>query len=73
MGNKDLTDFVVNTQITDNGIEKLGIVGNIINKGEIPQAHLLVNFQNFELEPFSPLGEGVIDRIFEVISTEVFA
>lgn len=63
VGNRDLTDFVVNTQISDNGVEKLGIVGNISNKGEIPQAQLLANFRNFELEPFSPLGEGVVDHI----------
>ena len=63
VGNKDLTDFVVNTQITDNGIEKLGVVGNISNKGDLTQAQLLANFRNFDLAPFSPLGEGVIDRI----------
>ncbi len=63
VGNKDLTDFVVNTQITDNGIEKLGVVGNILNQGEMPQAELLANVRNFDLEPFSPLGEGVIDHI----------
>ncbi len=63
VGNKDLTDFVVNTQISDKGIEKLGVVGNILNKGDVPQAQLLANFRDFDLEPFSPLGEGVIDRI----------
>ncbi len=62
-GNRDLTDFVVNTQITDNGREKMGIVGTISNRGEMPEADLLVNFDNFDLEPFSPLGEGVIDNI----------
>ncbi len=63
VGNKDLSDFVVNTQITDNGIEKLGIVGNINNENKIPQAALLANFRNFDLAPFSPLGDGVIDHI----------
>jgi hypothetical protein len=63
VGNKDLSDFVVNTQITDNGVEKLGVFGNISNTGEMPQAELLANFQDFDLEPFSPLGEGVIDHI----------
>lgn len=63
VGNKDLSDFVVNTQITDNGIEKLGIVGSISNRGEVPEANLLANFRDFDLEPFSPLGEGVIDNI----------
>ncbi|TMM53954.1 translocation/assembly module TamB [Maribacter algarum] len=63
VGNKDLTDYVVNTQITDNGIEKLGVVGNISNKGDMPTTQLLANFRDFDLEPFSPLGEGVIDNI----------
>ncbi len=63
VGNKDLTDFVVNTQITDNGVEKLGVYGNIINKGDLPEAELIANFKNFELEPFNPLGDGVIDHI----------
>lgn len=63
VGNRDLTDFVVNSQITDNGIEKMGVVGNIKNEGEIPQANLLVNFNKLDLEPFSPLGEDVITNI----------
>lgn len=63
VGNRDLTDFRVNSQITDNGIEKLGVVGSIDNSGEMPQADLLANFRNFDLEPFSPLGEGIIDHI----------
>ncbi len=63
VGNRDLSDFRVNSQITDQGIEKLGVVGSIDNSGEIPQANLLANFQNFDLEPFSPLGEGVINHI----------
>lgn len=63
VGNRDLSDFRVNSQITDDGIEKLGVVGSIDNSGEIPQTNLLANFRDFKLEPFSPLGEGVIDRI----------
>ena len=63
VGNRDLTDFVVNSQIMDGGIEKLGVVGNIKNQGEIPEANLLVNFTDFDLEPFAPLGEAVIGNI----------
>ena len=63
VGNRDLTDFVVNTQITENGVEKLSIIGNILNKTELPQANLMANFNGFNLEPFSPLGEGVITKI----------
>lgn len=63
VGNRDLTDFVVNTQITDRGREKLSVIGNITNQNNNPQANLLANFNDFEMEPFSPLGEGVITNI----------
>ncbi|NNK19537.1 MAG: translocation/assembly module TamB, partial [Maribacter sp.] len=68
VGNRDLTDFVVNSQLTDNGIEKLGIIGNITNKTELPQANLMVNFNDFNLAPFNPLGEGVISNIRGLLS-----
>lgn len=63
VGNRDLTDFVVNTTLEDNGFEKLSVVGNISNREKIPQANLIVDFNKFNLEPFSPLGEGVITNI----------
>lgn len=63
VGNKDLTDFVVNTQITDKGVEKLSVVGNIDNRDAMPQANLLANFADFSLVPFAPLGQGVISNI----------
>ncbi|MET6991040.1 translocation/assembly module TamB domain-containing protein [Sediminicola arcticus] len=63
VGNQDLTDFVVNAQLADRGVDKMSVFGKISNKTETPQADLLVNFNNFNLEPFSPLGEGVIDHI----------
>ncbi|MEP2278799.1 translocation/assembly module TamB domain-containing protein [Maribacter sp.] len=63
IGNKDLSEFQVNSQLSDNNVEKFSVVGSIENKGEIPKADLIANFSNFSLEPFSPLGEGVIDNI----------
>ncbi|MEN8788332.1 MAG: translocation/assembly module TamB domain-containing protein [Flavobacteriaceae bacterium] len=63
VGNRDLTDFVVNTQIIDNGLEKFTLLGNVDNREEIPKADFLANFRDFDLEPFSPLGEGVISNI----------
>ncbi|WP_405415855.1 translocation/assembly module TamB domain-containing protein [Maribacter sp. Asnod1-A12] len=63
IGNKDLSEFQVNSQLSDNGLEKFSVVGSIEKKGEIPRANLIANFNNFGLEPFSPLGEGVIDKI----------
>ncbi len=63
VGNKDLTDFTVNCQITDAGQEKLSIVGNVFNRGEMPTADLSVSLDNFDLEPFAPLGEDVLSHI----------
>tara|TARA_R100000935_G_scaffold58925_2_gene100124 strand:- start:30310 stop:34593 length:4284 start_codon:yes stop_codon:yes gene_type:complete len=63
VGNRDLTDFVVNTSLVDSGFEKLSVVGNISNREEIPQTNLIVDFNKFNLEPFSPLGEGIITNI----------
>ncbi|MFS4457179.1 translocation/assembly module TamB domain-containing protein [Maribacter sp. 2304DJ31-5] len=63
VGNRDLTEFQVNSQLTDNGLERFGVVGKVENKGDIPVANLIANFNNFKLAPFSPLGEGTIDRI----------
>ncbi|MEH6679277.1 MAG: translocation/assembly module TamB domain-containing protein [Sediminicola sp.] len=68
VGNRDLTNFVVNAQLMDKGADRLSILGNITNDTEIPQANLLANFNDFKLEPFSPLGDGVIDRIRGSIS-----
>ena len=68
VGNKDLTEFSVNTQITDNGVEKIGVFGKINNSGEIPIADLLVNLSDFDITPFSPLGEGVLDNIRGYVS-----
>lgn len=63
VGNRNLTDFVVNTQLSQNGREKFSLIGNVKNEGEMPEASLMANFQDFPLDPFSPLGEGVIDKI----------
>ncbi|MGB7393742.1 MAG: translocation/assembly module TamB domain-containing protein, partial [Pricia sp.] len=63
VGNKDLTDFSVNSQITDAGREKLSIVGNIINEGDMPTADLSVSLDNFDLEPFAPLGEPILSNM----------
>lgn len=63
VGNRDLSEFSVNTQITENGREKFSVIGTVLNQGETPTANLTASFTHFQLEPFSPLGEGVIDRI----------
>ena len=63
VGNRDLTEYVVNSQISDNGIETFSLLGSFNNRDEVPEADLMANFNNFDLSPFSPLGEGVITNI----------
>ncbi|HLT50734.1 MAG TPA: translocation/assembly module TamB domain-containing protein, partial [Arenibacter sp.] len=64
VGNRDLTNYVVNAALMDKGKEKLSIVGNILDgREEEPQANLIVDFNDFNLVPFSPLGDGVITNI----------
>jgi len=63
VGNRDLTDFAVNSQITKNGQEKFSVFGNVTNHNKTPKADLRADFKDFDLEPFSPLGEDVITDI----------
>ncbi|WP_233131762.1 translocation/assembly module TamB domain-containing protein [Robiginitalea sediminis] len=63
VGNKDLTEFSVNTLLSEAGREKFSVIGTILNREEYPTANLMASFTDFQLDPFSPLGEGVIDQI----------
>ena len=62
-GNKDLTNFSVNTLITDKGKEKFSLIGSLTSINKTNTVNLLANFTDFDLEPFSPLGEDVISNI----------
>ncbi|PCE62683.1 DUF490 domain-containing protein [Sediminicola luteus] len=61
VGNKDLSDFVVNAQLEQQGRDKFSLFGNIENRTEMPQANLLMNFDDFDVAPFNPL----VSHIFE--------
>lgn len=63
VGNKDLSEFSVNSQIKENGLETFGVFGKVTTTDEIPKADLVASFSNFDLSPFSPLGEDVISNI----------
>ena len=63
VGNRDLTEYVVNSQISNNGTETFSLLGSFSNRNEVPEADLMANFNSFDLSPFSPLGEGVITNI----------
>ncbi|WP_112379121.1 translocation/assembly module TamB domain-containing protein [Flagellimonas maritima] len=62
-GNNDLTQFGVSSWLNDNGKEKLSINGNVTNINKKQKLDLAVNFTDFDLEPFSPLGQDVISNI----------
>lgn len=62
-GNRNLTDFIISTQLKDNNVEKLSINGNVTYINKKSTANLMADFNSFSLAPFSPLGEGVIENI----------
>ena len=62
-GNNDLTQFGVSTWLNKNGREKMSINGKVTNHNNHQQLDLAANFTDFDLEPFSPLGDGVISNI----------
>ena len=68
LGNKDLTQIVVSTRLTDKGIDKLDVNGNLDISGDVTKANLLATFNDFNLEPFSPIGEPVLSNIRGFIS-----
>ena len=62
-GNNDLSQFGVNSWISQNGAEKFSLNGNINNGSKETTLDLLASFNEFDLEPFGPLGEDVISNI----------
>lgn len=62
-GNNDLTQFGVNSWISQNGAEKFSLNGNVNNTKTSTTLDLLASFDDFDLKPFAPLGEDVISNI----------
>ncbi|SNY99596.1 translocation/assembly module TamB domain-containing protein [Flagellimonas pacifica] len=62
-GNNDLTQFGVSTWLIDDGKEKMSINGKVTSQNRKRQLDLAANFTDLNLEPFSPLGDGVISNI----------
>ncbi|WP_073182086.1 translocation/assembly module TamB domain-containing protein [Flagellimonas flava] len=62
-GNNDLTQFGVSSWLIDNGREKMSVNGKVLNRNNKQELNLFANFTDFDLEPFSPLGDGVISNI----------
>lgn len=68
IGNQDLTKIALTTRLIDKGVDKLDLSGNLDISGATTTADVLATFNNFSLEPFSPLGEGVLSNIRGFIS-----
>jgi len=62
-GNNDLTQFGVNSWISQNGTEKFSLNGNINNRKEATTVDVLASLNDFDLKPFAPLGEDIISNI----------
>ncbi|MEO0571040.1 MAG: translocation/assembly module TamB domain-containing protein [Bacteroidota bacterium] len=62
-GNNDLSQFGVNSWISQNGVEKFSLNGNINNGAKETTLDLLASFNEMDLEPFAPLGEDIISNI----------
>ncbi len=67
-GNNDLTEFGVNTWLTESGKERFSVSGKINNTNKETTLDLLASFNEFQLEPFAPLGEDIITNIRGLIS-----
>ena len=63
VGNRDLTEFSVNTRITEGQQDKFSLMGTILNQEEYPTADFTVRFGAFPLTPFNPLAEGILSDI----------
>jgi len=67
-GNNNLTEFGVNTWLTDNGRERFSVSGKVNNDTKGTTLDLLASFEEFKLTPFAPLGEDIITNIRGLLS-----
>lgn len=70
VGNDDLSSFEVETHLKNNGVDRFSIFGNIYNKDNTQTVDLDIRFNDFLLEPFSAIGEGIITNIRGIVNGE---
>ena len=63
VGNESLTNYKINTTLTNQEVEALSAVGSINLANESPSIDLDVQLRKLNLEAFSPLGGDVISSI----------
>ncbi|SDF31933.1 translocation/assembly module TamB domain-containing protein [Cellulophaga baltica] len=68
IGNKNLTKITLNTRLTDKGVDRLDVNGSLDISGKNTIADLMATFNDFNLEPFAPLGEPILSNIRGYVS-----
>ncbi len=63
VGNENLTKYVINSTLRQGEFLPLSLKGGIDVSGEQPKIDLDVDFKEFRLEPFSPLGGVVLSNL----------
>ncbi len=63
VGNDDLTTYEVEVHLKNKGTDRFSVFGNIYNKVDKQTMDLDVKFNDFRLEPFNAMGEGIIANI----------
>ncbi len=70
-GNKDLTEYLINTQLIDDSKQKtLSAIGAINVSDENPYINVDVDLDNFSISEFSALGGDIITNIRGFVSGE---
>lgn len=69
-GNKSLTDLNLDIEMINDNIKSFRAIGNINFDEQDSAIDVGVKFEEFLLEPFNPLGEGVINNIRGFVSGE---
>lgn len=67
-GNKDLTEYSINTTLINNNVKSINAVGKINVSAKNPQIQLNVDLNDFNLQVFNPFAVGVLSDIRGEIS-----
>ncbi len=67
-GNENLTQYDINTTLTNNNVQSISAIGNINISGKNPQIFLNVDLNEFNMQAFSPFGGEVISNIRGLLS-----
>jgi hypothetical protein len=67
-GDKSLTKYDVDVKLQNDNVRAIDATGFIDVRSENPEIDVDIAFKEFLLDPFSPLGEGVISNIRGLLS-----